>query len=110
MKSFAEALAETCEFVDRAIARIAAGEGALIEVHNVRTYLINLLELVERDPGLDAAADDLHATILACVSAVEVGSLDARRRRLLDEAAARLRARLSLAKPNEAARRLGLRA
>ncbi|MET0527837.1 MAG: hypothetical protein ABW003_05735 [Microvirga sp.] len=30
-------------------------------MHNVRAYLLNILELVDRDPGIKAASDDLYA-------------------------------------------------
>jgi hypothetical protein len=32
-----------------------------VELHNVRASLLNILELVERDPGIEAASDDLYA-------------------------------------------------
>jgi hypothetical protein len=108
VKSFAEAVLETAGFIDRAVARIEAGQGVATEAHNVRTYLISLLEIVERDPGLDAAADDLHAACTAFAEAAEKAGPDQRQRRLLREAVIRFKDRLPAARPNEAARRLGL--
>ncbi len=59
-KSFAEALEETMSFIERALDRITRNEGAEAELHNVQAYVLNILELVDRDPGIDAAADDLQ--------------------------------------------------
>jgi hypothetical protein len=60
-RSLHDALEETLGFIQRALDRIRAGEGAEVELHNVRAYLLNILELVERDPGIEAASDDLYA-------------------------------------------------
>lgn len=61
MRNFPEMVAETSELVEPAIARIGLEGVAMVEAHNVRKLLIDLLEIAQRDPGLDAAADDLHA-------------------------------------------------
>jgi hypothetical protein len=33
------------------IEQVGAGEGSEPELHNLRIYLLDLLELIERDPG-----------------------------------------------------------
>ena len=48
-----DALEETLGFIKRALDHIGAGEGAVAELHNVRAYLLNILELVEPDPGIE---------------------------------------------------------
>ena len=57
-RSLHDALEETLGFIQRALDRIRAGDNAEAELHNVRAYLVNVLELVERDPGIEAASDD----------------------------------------------------
>src|SRR3954447_22994798 len=44
-RSLHDALDETLGFIQRALDRIRDGEGAEAELHNVRAYLVNLLEL-----------------------------------------------------------------
>ncbi|WP_191970178.1 hypothetical protein [Methylobacterium planeticum] len=89
-------------------ARIFAIEGALglirqrQDVHtqgrNVRAYLMDVLDLVRRDPGIDAAVDDLHRSVCAFVEAEPAeGGVEARRLRLLDDAHSRLLDRLRAA-------------
>src|SRR5829696_1507083 len=56
-----DAVDETLGFIDQALERIRAGEGSELDLQNVRAYLLNILELVERDPGIEAASDDLYA-------------------------------------------------
>src|SRR5215207_2644681 len=60
-RSLHDALEETLGFMQRALDRIQAGEAIEAELHNVRAYLLNILELVDRDPGIEAASDDLYA-------------------------------------------------
>jgi hypothetical protein len=64
----AETIAEALSFIDRALTRIEKGESAEAEAHNIRAYLVNTLELVERDSGIEAAADDLYAVVAAFVT------------------------------------------
>jgi hypothetical protein len=59
-RSLHDPLDETLGFIGRALDRIRAGDGAESELHNVRVYLVNILELIERDPGIEAASDDLY--------------------------------------------------
>jgi hypothetical protein len=92
-------------FIQRALDRIRAGEDAEVELHNVRAYLLNILELVERDPGIEAASDDLYAVAKELASGPDRGP---RMSRLLHEAFLRLGDRVASARPSEQARKLGL--
>ncbi len=108
-KLLAEALDETFGFIEHALTKIEAREGAEAELHNLRAYLLNVLDLVDRDPGIDAAADDLHEAARALVAADRDGRpLSPSQRRLPEEAYFRFRERLLSARPSEAARRMGL--
>jgi len=100
-----DALEETLGFIQRALDRIVAGEGVEAELHNVRAYLVNILELVERDPGIEAASDDLYAVAKELARGVDQGT---RMPGLLGEAFLRFGDRLAAARPSEQARALGL--
>ena len=109
-QSFAAAIQETVEYVERALARIETGDGVEAEVHNVRAYLVNTLEMIDRDPGIEAAADDLYATAAAFVAGQgrpEDGS-PRRDKRVLREAFLRLRDKLASARPSNKAQGMGL--
>src|SRR3954452_22245408 len=100
-----DALEETLGFIQRALDRIVAGEDLDAELHNVRAYLVNVLELVERDPGIEAASDDLYAVAKALTDGTDKST---RMARLLIEAFLRFQERLALARPSEKARHMGL--
>ena len=95
---------ESLDYVERALARLEEGAGAETEAHNIRAYLINTLELIDRDPGIEAAADDLYAT--AAAFAVGHGpdgdhGPERRDRRVLREAFLRLQDKLAGARPSD---------
>src|SRR3954454_5937650 len=98
-KTLATALEETLGFIEGSVARVQAGDGADAELRSIRAYLLDVLELVERDPGIEAASDDLYASATALAGADK----GARMLRLTNEALLRFRERL-------AAGRLGGRA
>ena len=104
-RSLQDALDETIAFIERALGRIRADEGAEAELHNLRAYLVNVLDLVERDPGIEAASDDLYAVAKRLVDGSDKGT---RMSRLLDEAFLRFRDRLASARPSERAVQMGL--
>jgi hypothetical protein len=104
-RSLHDALDETIAFIERALGRIRADEGAEAELHNLRAYLVNVLDLVERDPGIEAASDDLYAVARRLAEGSDKGP---RMRRLLVEAFQRFHDRLSLARPSERALQMGL--
>ena len=93
-----------------AIARIEHGDGADVPLRELWAALLEIKAMVARDPGIRMAADDLYAAAMALVSDKSVGSAvqDVRRWRLLREADARLRARLSSARPSEKSHPSGL--
>ena len=108
--TLAETLSETLSFIERALMRIENGESAEAEAHNIRAYLVNTLELVERDPGIEAAADDLYAVAAAFLEGhqrAEHGP-ERRGRRVLREAFLRLEAKLGAGRPSDKATAMGL--
>jgi hypothetical protein len=107
--TLAETIAETLSFIDRALTRIENGESAEAEAHDIRAYLVMTLELLDRDPGIEAAADDLHAVVAAFVTGhqrAEHGP-ERRDRRVLREAFLRLQAKLATGQPSDNARTRG---
>jgi hypothetical protein len=100
--AFDQARDEGLRFVELAIARIARGEGVEGAFRELEAFLIELLSLVERDPGLELASKDLHraATMIVGDRRGGLGEVDTRRWRLLMDAARRFRARLDAASPN----------
>jgi hypothetical protein len=68
----------------------------------LQSLLIDLMRVVERNPGLDAAAADLFGAASAVVRDNCVGALPhARKMRLFREARARFRERIGAARPSE---------
>jgi len=104
-RSLHDALEETLGFIQRALDRIRAGDNAEAELHNVRAYLVNILELVERDPGIEATSDDLYQVAAVLTEGTDKGT---RMARLLNEAFLRLGDRLAFARPSERALQMGL--
>lgn len=84
--------------IDKALIQIVQSRDATDAALTIRAHLIDLLSLLDRNPGLDAAADDLYKSITAFVEAGAYGrSADDRQERLLAEAYARYRTRLEAA-------------
>src|SRR6188472_3257368 len=108
-QSFAIGIKETLEYA-RALARLQEGDGAETEAHNICAYLVNTLELTDRDAGIEAAADDLYATATAFVAGQARPEDGSQRRdaRVLREAFLRLRDKLASARPSDKARGMGL--
>ena len=101
-----ELLAEMKERVasiEDALTQLERSEHAQTELHNLQAHLLNLSELIERDAGITAAADDLLSTATAFIE----GDHPARGR-LLGEAFHRFRDRLPSAHLSEHGRMLGL--
>jgi hypothetical protein len=91
-------VSETLGFVEEAIARIEAGEAVEAAVREMHAFILDILSLIRRDPGIATAADDLLRAA-AVLAAAGGGRPDPRRSRLLKDAAQRLRARLAHAQP-----------
>lgn len=71
--------------IEQALAEIRRSGPAAAGLPALRAELIDLLALLARDPGLDAAADDLHRSARALAEAA-CGTEAARRERTLGEA------------------------
>ena len=107
--AFAEAVQSHGQAIGHAVTRILDGEEANLVLEALRSYVDELRILIERHPGIEAAASDLLATAAAFISASRTGDgADTRQRRFLAEAALRFTARLEAAQPSENARRVGL--
>ena len=83
--------------IDAALIQIGLGRDAKGAAANIRAHLIDLLALLDRNPGLDAAVDDLQKSVHAVVEAGDRGGADDRQTRLLTEAHSRFRTRLAAA-------------
>jgi hypothetical protein len=98
---------ERLGFVERAALRIAQGDGADAALRELGAFLLDLLLLVERDPALELAADDLYEAAAMLVAGQGPGGrIDARCRRLIGDAARRFRGRLDAAQPGDEAQGL----
>ena len=107
--AFSEAVQAAAELIEEVIAGIEQNHGDPDGLPSLRVHLVELLSLIERSPGIDAAADDLDAaaTGLVQTTAAEGASSLVRRQRLLREAFKRFQQRLAQAKPSAKAQRMG---
>ena len=88
-------------------ALVAQDIDAWTELRHLRAYLIDLADLIEPHPGIEAASDDLYQAASAFVATAirEAPTLlRERRARLLREAYLRLQDRLLMAEPSKAAK------
>src|SRR3954468_19266522 len=102
-KLLAAMLEERIASMEDALTQLEQPEHAQTGLHNLRAHLLNLLELIERDAGITAAADDLLSTATAFIE----GGHPARGR-LLREAFQRFQDRLQSTHLSEHGRMLGL--
>lgn len=91
---------ERVEGIDTALIQIGLGRDAKAAAETIRAHLIDLLGLLDRNSGLDAAADDLHRSVQSVVEAGTSGRVEDRQARLLGEAHSRFRNRLQAAAAN----------
>ena len=84
-RSFGAATDELLSLIEQAIARIELGEGAEAALREMRASLLEIKAMVERDPGIRMAADDLYEAAAALVAGKSAGPdlVDVRRWRLL---------------------------
>src|SRR3978361_826825 len=100
--AFAEAVHSDGQASGHAVTRILDGEEADLVLGALRSYVDELRILIERHPGIEAAASDLLATAAAFIRTSGTGDGAApRQRRFLAEAALRFTARLEAARPSE---------
>ena len=90
-------LSEPLARIEQAAGQIQSRDGGAFELGVIRANLIAIAGLVERDPGLETAADDLFAAARAVIAG-EPHHPPARLRRLLQDALARFRVRLGSAR------------
>jgi hypothetical protein len=105
LKTFSTTLDEVLGLVEPAVAGIEQGKGAaeLLELEQLLgRALVDLLRLIRRDPGIEAATWDLYGAAVALVRDHGAGELPmARKQRLLREAHRRFHERLGAACPSE---------
>ena len=97
--TFAELMEDRVSGVELSVSRIESQDGAEVALSNMRSHLMDILDLIGRHPGIEAAADDLYRTAEALVGA---NASDPRRLRLLREAHLRFRERIGSAEPRAA--------
>jgi hypothetical protein len=104
-KTFAARLDEMLELIERALAAIEQGVGQpeLLRLQTLlQELLINCMRLLERNPGIEAAAADLYAAASVLVTDSTRGAQPLTRKlRLFREARLRFRQRLTAARPSE---------
>ena len=95
--SITQTINERIEAVKKVVNLISqAGRGD--DLHDLRVLLINTMSLLKRDPGIEAAVDDLYASATALVRDASSGSPpNARSLRLLVSASDRFCTRLTSA-------------
>lgn len=71
-KSFEETIRERIAAVDL-VAEAVAGQGRDTDLHDLRVLLINAMSLLKRDPGVEAAVDDLYGAAKAIVRDAAMG-------------------------------------
>ena len=94
-KTFAETIEDRLELIELVVAAIAQGSRG-DDLRDLRILLIDLMGLLKRDPGIEAAADDLYAAATALVTDSTAKSQPlARKLRLLKDARQRFSSRLT---------------
>jgi hypothetical protein len=97
MTTFADSMDDKRAAVLETIARIEGG--ATVDLARLRTDLVALSGMIRRNPGIEAATEDLFEAASAVHATGETDGDGARRLRLLREAAARWTERLAQAQP-----------
>ncbi len=104
---------EVLGFIEPALTRIEseAADADRRDLHEtLRRALINLMRLLERDPGIETATADLYAAATALAETGQGRTLPAARKmRLFRDARARFRERIARARPCEFTDRPGWR-
>jgi hypothetical protein len=96
---FAQPIDDLKTLIVRILTAIENGGGE-VNLRDLRARLIDLTLLIERDPGIVAAAEDLFAVATAMVKDRSFSSQpEARRRRLMSDARRRFDDRVAGARP-----------
>ena len=106
----AEVLNAKVDQIAKVLAMLVEQQAFSADLQALRVPLVDVLELIERDPGIEAASDDLYEVARAYVTAREGAEVRHRqpgRKRMLAEAFTRYRDRLASARPNVLARGAG---
>jgi hypothetical protein len=101
-EAFAQTLAEAVGFIERALTRIEHDDDAEAALREMQAFLLDVMLLIERNPGIEAAANDLQLTAAVLVADRNQGASDvARRLRILRDSSRRFKERLANARPSE---------
>ena len=93
-KTFAERIDERLAAIEHVVASLAESS-TQTNLRDLRVLLIDVIGLLKRDPGVEAAADDLYGAAMALVVDSAVGSQPLPRKlRLLRDARQRFHDRL----------------
>ena len=96
-KFLTDAVDEKLSLIAPVLREIEQG-GQGVDLPNLRSHLVRALRLFERNPGMEAAADDLYAAAVALVREnMSFSQPSARGRRLLKESHLRFCSRLEAA-------------
>lgn len=89
-KTFGEMIDEKVESIELAVTSIARG-ATEADLHDLRILLVDVTGLLKRNPGVEAAVDDLYAAAKAIVQDHSLGLQPMfRKQRLLNEANSQL--------------------
>jgi hypothetical protein len=103
-KTFAEMIDERLESIELAVSWIAHG-ATEADLRDLRILLVDAAGLLKRDPGVEAAVDDVYASAMAITKDRPLGLQPIfRKQRLLKEANLRLRRQLHAAAARAGAR------
>lgn len=98
--TFAAILQDHLKHAENVADLIEKGEGARPELDRLRGRLIDILDIIESNPGIEAAADDLYEVAARAVTgSAREPQLHSRARRIIREAVLRLKERLVSARP-----------
>lgn len=108
MPLLTEAVQEAMVTIDGILSRLGRSPECEAGLGDLRSQILSILWLVDRDPGIEAAADDLFNAATAVVRVVDDGDSGVRHKRIMNEANLRFRERLRSATPSQQALKLGL--
>lgn len=110
-RTFGDVVEKAARSIERALARISAQDDIEGQLHALRGHVVELLALIERNPGIEAAADDLYTAAQLFVVAQRANATFNNRARLrpLQDALMRFQERITTTQPSGFAKEIGLR-